>query len=34
MAEGTSLTAHFSKIDNLLKVAQTDEIKFTDDLIN
>ncbi len=34
MAEGIDLTTHFSKIDNLLRAVQTDDIKFIDDLIN
>ncbi len=34
MAEGMDLTTHFSKIDDLLRAVQTDDMKFTDDLIN
>ncbi len=34
MTEGTDLTTHFNKIDDLLRAVQTDDIKFTDDLIN
>ncbi len=34
MAEGTDLTTHFARIDDLLRAVQTNEMKFTDDLIN
>ncbi len=34
MAESVDLMTYFSKIDNLLKVVQTNTIKFSDDLIN
>ncbi len=34
IAKSMSLTTHFNKINNLLKAVQTDEMKFTDDLIN
>ncbi len=34
MAKGTDLTAYFARIDDLLRAVQTNEMKFTDDLIN
>ncbi len=34
MAKSTDLTAHFSRIDDLLKAVKTSTMKFSNDLIN